>query len=93
MDDGCGGVMKQSLREIGRPWRGPRICPVVAMWLSRNLARSRASGYKISVRQFDYRKHQFHTILGKEASYKLLGHSRSFTEGFCDLKGSQCSVM
>lgn len=44
--------MKQSLREIGRPWSGPITFPVLERWSSRNSARLRASGMRISVRQF-----------------------------------------
>lgn len=44
-------MLKVSLREMGRPWRGPKARPVRSMWSSSSLARARARSKKISVRQ------------------------------------------
>lgn len=54
IDDGCGGVIKQSLSDIGKPCSGPMGLPCSARYLSRNSARRRASEKSTSVTQLVY---------------------------------------
>lgn len=52
IEDGCGGVMKQSFKDMGRPCRGPTVLPTEARCSSSCLARARAGVNMTSVKQF-----------------------------------------
>lgn len=45
-------TLKRSLRETGRPWRGPTGVLAAARWASREAAWARAAGKRVSERQF-----------------------------------------
>ena len=78
-------ILKLSLSEMGRPWRGPMTFPVLCRCSSSDLAMLMASVGKKSVKQFVWVAGQKPVPSLQARTYQLLCRRSALTECPCDL--------